>query len=147
MKKIHVLASVLSTVAIAGGVLVSNSAEACPFSGKDKSFKSESSLISLNSWLSKTFSHKSNLTIAGIATGTLGLTGLGAFYASRRLTRKAEANIDAANESMEVPVEEILIKLHPEAPGGDLDLVEDNVSNTQSEVLADTAEKEIALVK
>lgn len=141
------MATVLSTAAIAGGVVFSNSAEACPFSGKYKNSESGNPLISLNTWLSKTLPRKSNFTIAGIAVGTTGLMGLGAFYASRRLTRKAEYHIDAGSESMEVTVEEILVQQHPEAPGGDLDLVADNISNRQSEVIADNAEKEVALVK
>ncbi|MDJ0555942.1 MAG: hypothetical protein QNJ68_16175 [Microcoleaceae cyanobacterium MO_207.B10] len=147
MKKVHVLASVLSTVAIAGGVVFSNSAEACPFSGKYKSSQSGNSLISLNSWLSKTFPGKSNLTIAGIAAGSIGLMGLGAFYANRSLTRRSQTTFDAVNESMETPVEETLVQQHPEAPGGEFDLVEDNVNQTASEILADTKEKETVLVK
>lgn len=142
------MATALSTVAIAGGVLFANSVEACPFSGKGKSLTSETPLISLNSWLSKKFPGKSDFAIAGIAVGTLGLTGLGAFFATRYITRKAEANINAADEFMEVPVEETLVQHHPEAPGGDLDLVEDNVANnTDSEVVSDDTEKEFAMVK
>ena len=46
---------------------------------------------------------------------------------------------------MEVPVEETFVQQHPEAPGGELDLVEDNsVDNVESEEVAD---KEISLVK
>ncbi|NES06390.1 MAG: hypothetical protein F6K22_28390 [Okeania sp. SIO2F4] len=147
MKKLNIMATALSTVAIAGGVLFANSVEACPFSGKGKSFTSaEKPLISLDSWLSKKFPGKSSdFAIAGIAAGTLGLTGLGAFFATRYISRKAEANVDASDESMEVPVEETFVQQHPEAPGGELDLVEDNVAdNVQSEVVAD---QEISLVK
>ncbi|MGB3510457.1 MAG: hypothetical protein WBA93_14720 [Microcoleaceae cyanobacterium] len=146
MKKLHVMATVLSTVAIAGGVVFSSSAEACIFSGKYKNSESGNSLISLNSWLTKILPGKSNLVIGGVA-GTLGLTGLGALYASRRLARKAEANVDATNESMEVLVEEPVVQQHPEAPGGYLDLVEDKVTNTQSEVIADRIETETTLLK
>ncbi|MDJ0518479.1 MAG: hypothetical protein QNJ74_20220 [Trichodesmium sp. MO_231.B1] len=148
MKKLNIMATALSTVAIAGGVLFANSVEACPFSGKGKSLTSETPLISLDSWLSKKFPGKSDFAIAGIAAGTLGLTGLGAFFATRYITRKAEANVDASDESMEVPVEETFVQQHPEAPGGELDLVEDNfVDNVNSEVVSDDAKKEISLVK
>ncbi|OZH51467.1 hypothetical protein AFK68_30895 [Hydrocoleum sp. CS-953] len=141
MKKLNFVATALSTVAIAGGVLFANSVEACIFSGKGKSLTStEKPLISQDSWLSKKFPGKSDFAIGGIAAGTLGLTGLGAFFATRYISRKAEANVDAGDESMEVPVEETFVQ-HPEAPGGELDLVEDNV---QSEVVAD---QEISLVK
>ena len=146
MKKLNFVATALSTVAIAGGVVFANSVEACPFSGKGKSFTStEKPLISLDSWLNKKFPGKSDFAIAGIAAGTLGLTGLGAFFATRYISRKAEANVDASDEPMEVPVEETFVQQHPEAPGGELDLVEDNVvDNIQSEVAAD---QEIYLVK
>ncbi|NEO52789.1 MAG: hypothetical protein F6K54_06680 [Okeania sp. SIO3B5] len=141
MKKHHIMASVLSTVAIAGGVLFSSTAEACIFSNKGKSLTSETPLAPLSSWLSKNFPGKSDFAIAGIATGTVGLMGLGAFSASRYIARKAEADVDAGNEFMEVPTEETLVQQHPEAPGGELDLVEDN------EVVSEQAEKEISLVK
>lgn len=141
MKKLNFVATALSAVAIAGGVVFANSVEACPFSGKGKSLTSEKPLISQDSWLSKKFPGKSDFAIAGIAAGTLGLTGLGAFFATRYISRKAEANVDASDEFMEVPVEETFVQQHPEAPGGELDLVEDNV---QSEVVAD---QEISLVK
>lgn|GEM_PF-6886542 len=94
----------LSTVAIAGSMLFANSVEACPFSSKGKGLTSGTSLISPNSWLSNKFPGKSDFAIAGIAAGTLGLTGLGAFFATRYVTRKAEANIDASDEPKEVPV-------------------------------------------
>ncbi|MGD1700477.1 hypothetical protein ACP6PM_11440 [Dapis sp. BLCC M229] len=140
------MATAFSTVAIASGVLFANSVEACPFSGKGKSStSSEKSLMSLDSWLSKKFPGKSDFAIAGIAAGTLGLTGLGAFFATRYISRKAEANVDASDESMEVPVEETFVQQHPEAPGGELDLIEDNIAdNANSEVVAD---QEISLVK
>lgn len=139
------MATALSTVAIAGGILFANSVEACPFSGKGKGFTQKEPLTSPDSWLSKKFPGKSDFTIAGIAAGTLGLTGLGAFFATRYITGKAEANVDASYESMEVAVEETFVQEHPEAPGGELDLVEDNsVDNVNSEVVAD---QEISLVK
>ncbi|MDY7007119.1 MAG: hypothetical protein SWX82_25110 [Cyanobacteriota bacterium] len=141
MKKHHIMASVLSTVAIAGGVLFSNTAEACIFSNKGQDSISKTSLVSLNSWLSKNFPGKSDFAIAGIAAGTVGLMGLGAFSASRYIARKAEAEVDAGNELMEVPAEETVVQQHPEAPGGELDLVEDN------KVVSEQAEKEISLVK
>ncbi|NES67072.1 MAG: hypothetical protein F6K24_18375 [Okeania sp. SIO2D1] len=141
MKKHHIMAGVLSTVAIAGGVLFSNPVEACIFSNKGKDSISKTSLVSLNSWLSKNFPGKSDFTIAGIAAGTVGLMGLGAFSASRYIARKAEADVDAVNDFMEVPAEEKLVQQHPEAPGGELDLVEDH------EVVSEQAEKEISLVK
>ncbi|WP_426584738.1 hypothetical protein [Dapis sp. BLCC M229] len=146
MKKLNIMATAFSTVAIASGVLFANSVEACPFSGKGKSStSSEKSLMSLDSWLSKKFPGKSDFAIAGIAAGTLGLTGLGAFFATRYISRKAEANVDASDESMEVPVEETFVQQHPEAPGGELDLIEDNIAdNANSEVVAD---QEISLVK
>ncbi len=146
MKKLNFVATALSTVAIASGVVFANSVEACPFSGKGKSFTStEKPLISQDSWLSKKFPGKSDFTIAGIAAGTLGLAGLGAFFATRYITGKVAANVDASDESLEVPVEETFVQQHPEAPGGELDLVEDNVvDNIQSEVAAD---QEIYLVK
>lgn len=50
----------------------------------------------------------------------LGINGLGAFFANRYVTRKAEANIDASNEPKEVQVEEIFLQQHPEAPSGEL---------------------------
>ena len=96
------MATARSTVAIAGGVLFSNSVEACPFSGKGKGLTSETPLISPNSWLSKKFPGKSDFPISGIAAGTLGLAGLGAFVATRYITRKAEANVDASDEFIEV---------------------------------------------
>ena len=142
------MATALSTVAIASGVLFSNSVEACPFSNKGQGFTSKTSLISLNSWLSKNFPSKSDFAIAGTATGAVGLMGLSAFFAARYLNRKAEAKINSSNESMELLTEEILIQQHPEAPGGELDLVKNNsVDNTHSEVLSDITEKEISLVK
>ncbi|NEP07668.1 MAG: hypothetical protein F6K34_24475, partial [Okeania sp. SIO4D6] len=61
--------------------------------------------------------------------------------ASRYITRKAEADVDAGDEFMEVPAEETVVQQHPEAPGGELDLVEDN------KVVPEQAEKEISLVK
>ena len=135
----------LSTVAIAGSILCANSVKACPFSSKGKGLTSETSLISSNSWLSNKFPGKSDFAIAGIAAGTLGLTGLGAFFATRYVTRKAEANIDANDEPKEVPVEEKFVRQHPEAPGGELDLVDNNFfDNVQSEVVAD---QKISLLK
>ena len=137
MKKLQYMTTALSGAIITAGVLFSSSAEACPFSGKYKNFQSGNSLISLNSWLSKTLPSKSHLTIAGIAAGTVGLMGLGGFYASRRLTRKVETNVDATNDSMEILVEEAFVQQHPEAPGGYLDLVENK----------DIAEKETVVLK
>ena len=145
MKKLNIMATALSTVAIASSILCANFAEACPFSSKGQALTSEASLISPNSWLSKKFPGKSDFAIAGIAASALCLTGLGAFFANHYVTRKAEANIDASDESKEVQVEKIFLQQHPEAPGGELDLVEDNcVDNLQSEVVP---EKEISLVK
>ncbi|NEQ40455.1 MAG: hypothetical protein F6K40_31185 [Okeania sp. SIO3I5] len=150
MKKLNFVATALSTVAIAGGVLFTNSVEACPFSskgfgGKGKGFTPNTSLNSPDSWFSKKFPGKSDFAIAGIAAGTLGLTGLGAFFATRYITGKAEANVDASDESLDLAVEETFVQEHPEAPGGELDLVEDNsVDHVNSEVVAD---REISLLK
>ena len=109
MKKLNFVATALSTVAIAGGVLFANSVEACLFSSKGKDFTPNTSLNSPDSWFSKKFPGKSDFAIAGIAAGTLGLTGLGAFFATRYITGKAEANVDATDESMEVAVEETFV--------------------------------------
>ncbi|ABG49797.1 hypothetical protein Tery_0322 [Trichodesmium erythraeum IMS101] len=144
MKKLNIVATALSTVAIAGSVLCANSVEACLLK-KIHGSTSEKSLISPNSWLSKKLPNRSDFAIAGIAAASLGLTGLGAFFTTRYITRKAEANIDASDESKEVPAEQTFVQQHPEAPGGQLDLVEDNlVDNIESKVVAD---KEISLLK
>ncbi|MGK7922175.1 MAG: hypothetical protein AB4080_19430 [Trichodesmium sp.] len=148
MKKLNIMASALSTVAIAGGVLFANSVEACIFSNKSQDLTSKTSLISLNSWLSKNFPNKSDFAIAGTATGAVGLMGLSAFFAARYLNRKVEANTNSSNDSLELSTEETLIQQHPEAPGGELDLVQnDGVDPTDSEVLSSVVEKEIFIAK
>ena len=95
MKTSKLLASVVGTVAIAGGVQLSttNAAVACP--------------------VSKFFSKFENASI-WTAAGTAGLFGLGALYLTLPNSKENAASVDATEDLNE----------HPEAPGGELDLPE-----------------------
>jgi hypothetical protein len=141
MKTSKLLAVVFATVAIAGGVQFSttNAADACPFSKKLTGNQSNGSITDPSgSFLGKIFPLKSDNAGIWTAAGTAGLFGLGALYLTLRGSEETAAvAVDAMGDLNE----------HPEAPGGEFDLPEEEVKTEQPEVVADDkTEKEIALV-
>ena len=119
MKTSKVLAAVAATVAIAGGVQLSNTdgAVACIMSKKFSITRSSGSSNSGGSFLSKILPLRSNNAGIWTAAGTAGLLGLGALYLTLQGSDKTAASIavDATASQSE----------HPEAPGGEFDLPEE----------------------
>ena len=138
MKTSKLLAAIAATVAIAGGVQLSdtNGAVACILSKKSAITQSGGSTNGGGSLLSKIFPLRSDNAGIWTAAGTAGLLGLGALYLTLQGSDKAAASIavDAtADESK-----------HPEAPGGEFDLPEE--VEVVEVVAQEDSEKEIALV-
>lgn len=144
MKKFQVLA-IISATALSGAIAfcAANSATACPFSkvSASKSATGQTFPASgsdkMNPW------NKAAIAFTGIA----GILGLGAGYMSCRAGQQAKAacaamtdSFDDIEDSEEIVADELVYK-HPEAPGGELDLV------IQELVSSDTVEKEVAIAK
>ncbi|WP_413160049.1 hypothetical protein ACL6C3_16660 [Capilliphycus salinus ALCB114379] len=139
MTQFKFLMTALSTVTIAGSVILgSTSAEACLYN------KLKSGSNAFNSPDQVGFGWKDLLTsndvakAAGIAvaTGTAGLFGLG-FWSYRR----REAELAAMSFEGEDQVNDE-VKLHPEAPGGELE-VKDNTATSDRE----SSQKQVVLTK
>ncbi len=144
MKKFQVLA-IISATALSGAIAFSaaNSAAACPFSKVSASKSATGSTFpasgsdKMNPW------NKAAIAFTGIA----GILGLGAGYMSCRAGQQAKAacaamtdSFDDIEDSEEIVADELVYQ-HPEAPGGELDLV------VQEVVSSDTVEKEVAIAK
>ena len=144
MKKFKVLAAIATATALSGAIAFgSANSAACPFSelGGSKSAAGSkfpgSGSDKMHPW------NKAAIAFAGIA----GILGLGAGYMSFRAGQQAKAacaamtdSFDDINEPEEFVADELVYK-HPEAPGGELDLV------IQEVVSDDTAEKDVAIAK
>lgn len=144
MKKFQVLA-ILSATALSGAIAFSaaNSAVACPFSELGGSKSATGSTFPASG--SDKMNPRNKAAIA--FTGLAGLLALGAGYMSCRAGQQAKAacaamtdSFDDIEDSEEIVADELVYK-HPEAPGGELDLV------VQEVVSVDTVEKEVAIAK
>ena len=140
MTQLKFLTAALSTVSIAGSLILgSTSAEACLYnklkSGSNGFDSTEKVSFNWNNLLTS----KDITKTAGIAgaTGTAGVLGLfGLFYHRRR-----QAELAAMSFEGEDRVEDE-VKLHPEAPGGELE-IEDNAATSGEE----SSQKEVVLTK
>ena len=179
MKKLQVLASIVSTVAIASSIALSVSDAAlaynCSF-GKSKAGQSGSATTLLGSGGSDQMNPwKSYKTAALGFLGLAGVLGAGAGYMSYRAGKRASAACDAMSDNFEVFEESIadadvseylevgeidlatgavtepadavtVVREHPEAPGGELDLPVVKVAELSSEIIAVESPKS-AIVK
>lgn len=144
MKKLQVLAAMLSTVAIAGSVAFgATSAQACFYS---QSLNQPDSTTSLpGSGSDKMNPWKANRGAIGFGLLAV-ILGVGAGYMSYRAGQEVKAACAAMGENFDIDApEEVADELreHPEAPGGELDLI----SESASEVGIEVAEKEEVLAK
>jgi hypothetical protein len=139
MPQFKFLIGALSTVSIAGSLILgSTSAEACLYN------KLKSGSSSFNSTDKIAVNWKNLLTskdiakAAGIAavTGTAGFLGLGLWYQRRREAELAAMSFESADEVNDAT------KVHPEAPGGELDMQE-NTATLKEE----SAQKEVVFSK
>ena len=139
MTQFKFLMSALSTVSIAGSIILgSTSAEACLYN------KLKSGSNSFNSTDQVAFNWKNLLTskdiakAAGItaATGTAGFLGLGLLYHRRREAELAAMSFEI-DDQLNDPV-----KLHPEAVDGELE-IKDNATTSGAE----SSQKEVVLSK
>ncbi len=131
MTQFKFLITALSTVSIAGSMILgSTSAEACLYN------KLKSGTSSFNSTDKISVNWKNLLTsqdiakAAGIAaaTGTAGFLGLGLFYYRRRQAELAAMSFESVDEVNDVA------KVHPEAPGGELEMQENTATSKEESV-------------
>ncbi len=161
MKKFQVLAGIASTVAIASTIALSDAALAynCSF-GKSKAGQSGSATTLLGSGGSDQMNPwKSYKTAALGFLGLAGVLGAGAGYMSYRAGKRASAACDAMSDNFEVFEESIepiadtgvassaeavaVVREHPEAPGGELDLRVVEVAELSSEISIEPVESAI----
>lgn len=154
MKKLQVLAGIVSTVAIASSIALSDAAFAFPCSyNKSKAGQSGSATTLLGSGGSDQMNPWKSYKKAALGfLGLAGVLGAGAGYMSYRAGKRASAACDAMSDNFEVfeePIEPIadasvaetvgavaVVREHPEAPGGELDLPVVEVSELSSEIIA-----------
>lgn len=161
MKKLQVLAGIVSTVAIASSIALSDAALAynCSF-GKSKAGQSGSATTLLGSGGSDQMNPwKSYKTAALGFLGLAGVLGAGAGYMSYRAGKRASAACDAMSDNFEVfeelaePIADAsvaetvgavaVVREHPEAPGGELDLPAEQVAESVSESAIEPVERAI----
>ena len=139
MTQFKFLITALSTVSIAGSIILgSTSAEACLYN------KLKSGSSSFNSTDKVAFNWKNLLTsqeiakAAGIAaaTGTAGFLALGLFYYRRRDAKLASRSFESFAEVSDP------VKLHPEAPSSELEIQDDATISG-----AESSQKEVVLMK
>ncbi|MDY7022359.1 MAG: hypothetical protein SWJ54_13550 [Cyanobacteriota bacterium] len=128
----------LSTVSIAGSVVLgATSAEACLFNKMKSAGDSSNSPKQVSLDVKSALTSKEAGITAGIAAAAAGLFGLGAFYRSRR---EADQPTVLSFENVEEFNDEQV--LHPEAPGGELDVTDSEVTAVE-----EFTQKEVALTK
>ena len=158
MKKLQVLAGIVSIVTIASSIALSDSASAynCSF-GKSKAGQSGSATTLLGSGGSDGMNPwKSYKTAALGFLGLAGVLGAGAGYMSYRAGLRASAACAAMSDNFEVFEETIAdavvtdaaeavtaVREHPEAPGGELDLPVVEVAELSSEISIEPVERTI----
>jgi len=144
MKKFQVLGAIASVTALSAAIAFGAGnpvAAACPFSDKSSNGVGStfpgSGADKMSPW------NKAAIAFAGIS----GILGLGAGYMSCRAGQQAKAACAAMTDSMddihdpEEWIADELVREHPEAPGGEFDLVAQEVAS------GDAAEKEVAIAK
>ncbi|PSB25151.1 hypothetical protein C7B69_12805 [filamentous cyanobacterium Phorm 46] len=161
MKKLQVLAGIVSTVAIASSIALGDAAFAFPCSYKKSGAAQSGSATTLlgsggsdgmNPW-------KSYKTAALGFLGLAGVLGAGAGYMSYRAGKRASAACDAMSDNLEVfeelaePIADAsvaetvgavaVVREHPEAPGGELDLPAEQVAESVSESAIELVERAI----
>ncbi|PSB39621.1 hypothetical protein C7B67_29400 [filamentous cyanobacterium Phorm 6] len=161
MKKLQVLAGIVSTVAIASSIALGDAAFAFPCSYKKSGAAQSGSATTLlgsggsdgmNPW-------KSYKTAALGFLGLAGVLGAGAGYMSYRAGKRASAACDAMSDNFEVfeelaePIADAsvaetvgavaVVREHPEAPGGELDLPAEQVAESVSESAIEPVERAI----
>ena len=158
MKKLQVLAGIVSIVTLASSIALSDSASAynCSF-GKSKAGQSGSATTLLGSGGSDGMNPwKSYKTAALGFLGLAGVLGAGAGYMSYRAGLRASAACAAMSDNFEVFEETIAdavvtdaaeavtaVREHPEAPGGELDLPVVEVAELSSEISIEPVERTI----
>lgn len=136
MTQFKFLITALSTVSIAGSIILgSTSAEACLYnklkSGTSRFNSTDKIAVNWKNLLTS----KDIAKAAGIAaaTGTAGFLGLGLWYQRRRQAELAAMSFDNVDEVNDGA------KVHPEAPGGELEMQENTATSkeesTQKEVV------------
>ena len=144
MKNFQALATIASVTALSGAIAfgAANPARGCPLSNGVS--KSGSWLTFLGSGSDKMNPRNHGaIAFAGIA----GILGLGATYMSCRAGQQAKAACAAMTDSLddidepEELVADEFVREHPEAPGGEFDLVTEEVTS------GDVAQKEVARAK
>ncbi len=158
MKKLQVLAGIVSIVTIASSIALSDGASAynCSY-GKSKAGQSGSATTLLGSGGSDGMNPwKSYKTAALGFLGLAGVLGAGAGYMSYRAGLRASAACAAMSDNFEVFEETIAdavvtdaaeavtdVREHPEAPGGELDLPVVEVAELSSEISIEPVERTI----
>ncbi|MBE9161795.1 hypothetical protein QT995_18085 [Microcoleus sp. S36b_A3] len=146
MKKFQVLAGIASVAAIASSIAIGDAASAFPCSYKKSgATQSGSATTLLGSGGSDRMNPWKSDKIAALGfLGLFGVLGGGAAYMSYRAGQRASAACAAMSDNFEVfeePVEPIayasvaetadavaVVREHPEAPGGELDLPVEQVA-------------------
>ena len=159
MKKLQVLAGIVSIVTIASSIALSDGASAynCSY-GKSKAGQSGSATTLLGSGGSDGMNPwKSYKTAALGFLGLAGVLGAGAGYMSYRAGLRASAACAAMSDNFEVFEEPTIadaavtdaaeavavVREHPEAPGGELDLPVVEVADLSSEISTEPVERAI----
>ncbi|MEL7036175.1 MAG: hypothetical protein AAFO04_11220 [Cyanobacteria bacterium J06592_8] len=128
----------LSTISIAGSIVLgSTSAEACIFNKMKSGADSSNSPKQISLDIKNSLTSKEAGITAGIAAAAAGLFGLGVLYRSRR---EADEPTVLSFENVEFVNDQQV--LHPEAPGGELD-----VTASQATAVDSSTDKEVALTK
>ena len=161
MKKFQVLAGIASTVAIVSSIALGDAAFAFPCSyNKSGAAQSGSATTLLGSGGSDGMNPwKSYKTAALGFLGLAGVLGAGAGYMSYRAGQRASAACAAMSDNFEVFEESIdsiadaavtdaagavaVVREHPEAPGGELDLPVVEVAELSSEISIEPVERAI----
>ena len=160
MKKFQVLAGIASTVAIVSSIALGDAAFAFPCSYNKSNAQSGSATTLLGSGGSDGMNPwKSYKTAALGFLGLAGVLGAGAGYMSYRAGQRASAACAAMSDNFEVFEESIdsiadaavtdaagavaVVREHPEAPGGELDLPVVEVAELSSEISIEPVERAI----
>ena len=160
MKKLQVLAGIASTVAIVSSIALGDAAFAFPCSYNKSNAQSGSATTLLGSGGSDQMNPwKSYKTAALGFLGLAGVLGAGAGYMSYRAGKRASAACTAMSDNFEVfeePIDPIadaavtdaagavaVVREHPEAPGGELDLPVVEVAELSSEISIEPVERAI----
>ncbi len=160
MKKLQVLAGIVSIVTIASSIALGDAAFAFPCSYNKSNAQSGSATTLLGSGGSDQMNPwKSYKTAALGFLGLAGVLGAGAGYMSYRAGKRASAACTAMSDNFEVFEESIdpiadtgvassaeavaVVREHPEAPGGELDLRVVEVAELSSEISIEPVESAI----